>query len=76
MLVSWKEHKLTWERLIECVHVVLKRTYTRQAFHEHEPIRITFQLAKNRLRDTNDRKKASPEETRLSWLQPWRRYQP
>lgn len=48
ILDGWSE-KLTWDGLIDAITSRLRAKYTRQALNQHERIKQTFQLAKERL---------------------------
>lgn len=52
ILTSW-EGKLSWELLLRRVRPILKRPFTRQGLDKHEPIRIAFKQAKERLRTSS-----------------------
>lgn len=45
--------KLTWESLIQAIKLRKHATYTRQALHKHERIKVTFSLRKKLLAATN-----------------------
>ena len=66
VLDGWSGH-LTWEALIAKVTARLKLTYTRQALHRHERIRLAFTLRKN-VKSTDDHAPDSdePPELRLA----------
>jgi hypothetical protein len=56
--------KLSWELLIAAIRQRRHATYTRQALHKHERIKLAFSLCKNRLAATDGGtvvKVASPE---------------
>jgi hypothetical protein len=48
ILDGWSD-KLTWDGLIDAITSRLRAKYTRQALNQHERIKQTFQLAKERL---------------------------
>lgn len=48
VLDGWSD-KLTWDGLIDAIASRLRVKYTRQALNQHERIKQTFQLAKERL---------------------------
>jgi hypothetical protein len=56
--------KLSWESLIQAIKLRKRATYTRQALHKHERIKLAFSLRKKLLAATEPRsapKAASPE---------------
>lgn len=48
ILDGWSD-KLSWDELIDAITSRLKAKYTRQALNQHERIKQTFRLAKERL---------------------------
>lgn len=53
--------KLSWELLIATIAQRMHSTYTRQALHRHERIRIAFQLRKETLAASQDKPYRPPE---------------
>jgi hypothetical protein len=63
ILDGWSE-KLSWESLIQAIKLRKHTTYTRQALHKHERIKLAFSLRKKLLAATdpgNVPQAASPE---------------
>lgn len=69
ILDGWID-KLTWAALIDAIETRLHTRYTRQALHQHEGIKLAFQLTKERLsglpqpQKENDLSRLTPAEAK------------
>jgi predicted nuclease with TOPRIM domain len=64
MLTSWRGD-LTWDRLLQRVEKLLRRSFTRQGLAKQENIQTAYQQAKDRLRTDKPRDTAPRPEIEL-----------
>ncbi|WEA59536.1 hypothetical protein PO860_18035 [Rhizobium sp. BJ04] len=60
LLTSWSG-VLRWEKVVDRVEALLKRSFTRQGLDKHESIRIAFKQAKKRSSQRRSKRETDPD---------------